>query len=446
MRIPYFALPFAIAMMQGSAMAASAEQASPLLRDLEIVRTDFVMKSQAFSPSDRLAALALIAEERKHGMNRSKPEVIATLMRIAAFAHNGHDYFDTADGWVPDKRLPIRLAWFSDGLVVTRTSPEYSGLLGAHVIGIEGKEPAEILRTLQQFAGGTADYVKWDANWLLESPEMLKAIGIAGHADHVRIEFRQMDGTVSASEIVAAMSASIPLDQGRTGSWSRAASARERELGWKNAVLAVNDPFYLQEPNRLFRIVELPELDALYVQFRSNLDGAGESIAEFAQRVQQRLAVTPRHHVILDQRFNTGGNTDITMDLMRDIGRHTKGQIYVLIGSHTFSAGIVSTAIVKHESHNRAILVGEEVGDRLRWWSEGENVCLPHSKYCLHVTTGLWDLVHGCAGENGCYGDRFNASVPDLTPNIVAPLKSEDWVSGRDPCLDAVAHDLARLH
>ena len=37
----------------------------------------------------------------------------------------------------------------------------------------------------------------------------------------------------------------------------------------------------------------------------------------------------------------------------------------------------------------RVRIVGETLADRLIFWSEGENVCLPTSHYCLRATTGL---------------------------------------------------------
>jgi len=61
--------------------------------------------------------------------------------------------------------------------------------------------------------------------------------------------------------------------------------------------------------------------------------------------------------------------------------------------------GIVSAAAMKHDGGDRVILVGEDVADRLRFWSEGKPVCLPNSDLCLHPTTGLWDLEKGCKGE-----------------------------------------------
>jgi hypothetical protein len=87
--------------------------------------------------------------------------------------------------------------------------------------------------------------------------------------------------------------------------------------------------------------------------------------------------------------------------------------------------------------------LGDSVGDRLRWWSEGKKVCLPNSHYCLHVTTGLSDSIKGCAGAADCYGDRLDARVASLDPQLRAPLSATAWLAGRDPGMEAIKADVA---
>lgn len=435
MRILLAALAAAAALAHGVAAASSFAD------DLELVKTGYLAKSQSFSPGDRQRALAYIDSIKQKRLSR--PRQLAALLRIGAFSHNAHDWLNNGKGWLPETNLPLRLLWLADGITVAQAAPGYERLLGGEILTLAGKSPGELLATLRQYNGGNDEFIKSRGIWLLESPQMLKAIGISQRADLVPVEVRRADGVIERCGLRAVAGTRSPHDEHSLGVWSRAATGKQRQLGWKNAG-AGSEPFYLQEPASTFRMHELPELDALYVQFRSNLDGPGQSITAFAQAVQDKLAATPMRHVILDQRFNTGGNSDLTMDLMRAIGQRGNGRVYVLVGPRTFSAGIVSTALVKHASGNRAVLVGEEIGDRLRWWSEGDSVCLPSSKYCMAYTTGLWDLARGCAGEAGCYGDRFDAAVPHLSPDLRAPITREDWLAGRDPAMDAVARDLAQ--
>jgi hypothetical protein len=175
----------------------------------------------------------------------------------------------------------------------------------------------------------------------------------------------------------------------------------------------------------------------------STADAQGHEIAPFVKRVRDEIEMTHPKNLILDLRFDIGGNIDETRDLACAMAANVRGRIYVLIGPYTFSAGIVMAAATKHDGGDRVTIVGDNVGDRLRWWSEGKTVCLPNSRYCLHVTTGLWDLIHGCAGDPDCYGDKLDARVDSLEPQLRAPLTAVAWLAGRDPGMEAIKADLA---
>jgi hypothetical protein len=423
---------------------ASAQAKGSFARDLDVAKRDYVMKSLAFSPADRAAALRYIDSIKQKANRMSKPEQMAALMRVAAYAHNGHDWLKWGKGWAPELRLPVRLMWLSDGIVIARAAPEHQRLLGARVTSIEGRTPDQLLVALRAFNGGPDNSIRWLSAWQIDAPQLMQAMGLASHPDRMHLTLQLADGSTESLDMPAVPVKTLPRIEDGVGAWSHLPWANESQLGWRNAVQAQDDPLYLQEPTRLYRMRELPELDALYVQFRGNYNGHGDSVEEFAADVQKQITVTNAHNIIVDERFNTGGNSDLTMDLMRRIGQRTNGKLYVLTSNRTISAGIVSTALVKHESRGRAVIVGEQVGDPLKWWSEGDAAWLPTSGYGLAYTTGLWDLVHGCAGIKGCYGDDFHAGVASLAPEIVAPLTIDDWVKGKDAAMEAVARDLAR--
>ena len=84
------------------------------------------------------------------------------------------------------------------------------------------------------------------------------------------------------------------------------------------------------------------------------------------------IETTYPKNLVLDLRFDVGGNIDETRDLARIIATNVRGRIYVLMGPYIFFAGIVMAAATKHDGGERVIIVGNNVSDRLRWWSEGE--------------------------------------------------------------------------
>jgi len=265
-------------------------------------------------------------------------------------------------------------------------------------------------------------------------------MGVARAPEGLRLVLRKPDGKRVELTVPFVPRSSAPAGASPPRFWSAEPYESEAKFGWRSAIEGPIEPLYLRDEGDPFRVVEMVTLDALYVQFRANstADAGGRDIAAFVKRVREEISARRPSYLVLDLRFDIGGDIDQTRELARFIAKSVPGRIFVLTGPYTFSAGIVMAAAVKHDARDRVVIVGEPVGDRLRFWSEGTHVCLPNSKYCLHASDGLWDLTRGCAKEPACYGDCLDARVDSLAPDISAPLTSRDWLSGRDPAMEAV--------
>ena len=422
----------------GSAMADSKARR----QDLRIVRTEYVLKSRAFTAARRARALALLERLDAAAGDLSDPDFLLDLMKVAALAGNAHDAVDfDPPAWAPSARTPFRMIWFPEGLVVARAAPEAAEFLGARVKAIDGHTPEQILARLRAIGGGLDTYRKWNLEWVIENGPMLYTLGVAQQPGSLRFTFECPDGRSVERRI-----SFIPLTEaaegnGPVGNWSPSLSRDELTKGWRVAT-AAPVPLYLGQMEDLFRMQDVPDLDALYVQFRANHDEDGQKIAPFVAAVEERLTETPPRNLILDLRFDVGGDIDQTRELMHRMASATRDRIYLLVGRYTFSAGIASAAALKHDGGPRVRVVGEELADPLRWWSEIDVTCLPHSHICMRGTHGLWDLRNGCAPNPLCWSDRYDARVESLTPDIPAPLTATAWLAGRDPGMEAIATDL----
>ena len=428
------------------ASAEDALLADHRLEDLDAMATSYVMTSQAFSASGRRAALGYVARIKAKAAGFSNEEYLLALMRIAAQSGNAHDSLHIGAGWRPATRLPLHFIWFPDDLVIARAGPGLDELVGATVTRVEGMSPTRLLARLRQYSGGPDDFLRTHMLWLVENGGMLYAMGAAGSPDGLSLELALRDGRRTRRTIKFVPRADVPWGLAPTRLWSSERSPEETQMGWQSPVRDGSEPSYLQEPNDFFRVERLPEADTLYVQFRANstADAMGQDIGQFVKQVQGEIEQRPPANLILDLRFDVGGDIDQTRQLIRELAARTRQRIYVMTGPYTFSAGIVAAAAMLHDGGARVTIVGEPVGDRLRFWSEGADACLPHSQYCVRATNGLWDLTRGCAGTSGCYGDAYDVQVPGLTPTIVAPLTARAWREGRDPGMEAVRAHLGR--
>jgi hypothetical protein len=181
----------------------------------------------------------------------------------------------------------------------------------------------------------------------------------------------------------------------------------------------------------------LPAEQALYLQYNRAGDWAGhESFVDFGSRM---LAVVQTHkpkRIIVDLRFNTGGNLQVAGTVFDQLSAAAKAQgskLYVLSGPATFSAGLYHLAQLRLGG---ATIVGEPAGEGLDYWSEGGNIVLPNSGLFMHYA----DRFHSYSSNPHSLQQPYlylDLSVPSLAPNVLVRLTAKDYFAGRDPLLAA---------
>jgi hypothetical protein len=108
------------------------------------------------------------------------------------------------------------------------------------------------------------------------------------------------------------------------------------------------------------------------------------------------------------------------------------------VGPNTFSAALVTAAMLKGYGGNRVLLVGETMGDQQPFWSEGQPQSLPNSH--IMVTVAGWNNSgDGCDDRDRCYWSNivFGIKSVPLEPEIRVASTFGDYATGHDPVLEA---------
>jgi hypothetical protein len=208
-------------------------------------------------------------------------------------------------------------------------------------------------------------------------------------------------------------------------------------------------PLYAQPP-ATFATAELENGSILYI--RSN---AVYPIGSDQRSVESRsfgiisAAVadgTPPRHVILDVRYNQGGNFLAITNLVSELVQMTapNGRIYVITGRATNSAAIAFAALLKGAAPNRTKFVGEHPSDNAAFWAEGDDLTTP-AGISLHYADGFHDWGRGCHELSRCFWPVVfhGTAIGNLDPDIPIEMSFRDFAAGRDPALDAALADIA---
>ncbi len=428
------------AQQQDTATAAPAAAPVPedaCRADLAVFREQFMGREISYTPATRAEAEARLARLEAQCASVSQPYFELELARIAALADNGHTHYVLHLIAQKYNRVPLRLIVFGEDFYVARASTANADLLGARLVGIDGKPVAVLRAAARELYGGVNAFRDRAAYHLLEGPELLHTLGLATSPDAATYRFemrsgqaieRRLAGEPPSAERPAAQPQQIFLPQAPSEAWL-AALTPERA------------PWSLQDGAEAFRWRAAPEIDAIVLQMRQNMSRDGFSIEAALDRFRTAIREAHPRNIVLDMRWNGGGDLSTSREFMQALPTLAPGRIFILTSPLTFSAAISSTGYVKQAAPDRVTIVGEMVGDRLVFFSEGDLVQLPNTAGAVGRTTERHDYANGCRAFSDCHDYMVShpIAVASFAPDIAAPWTIEAWLAGRDPGMEAIA-------
>ncbi|MDG1418344.1 MAG: hypothetical protein P8J78_09350 [Maricaulis sp.] len=360
------------------------------------------------------------------------------LARVMALTDNGHSNASATRMVQPFERMPFRTAVLDGQLHVLRVREGFEDLLGAQVTHINGVPAMQAMYRFRDAFGGNDPFFESFAPLLIETPVYLEAVDLS--AGELTYSFILADGNSQDRTL-----APVAVEEA-----ARRRFSGDLPMHWKMesdhwiAFQPSGDPLYLRHPDSDYWLEYLDDGDIAYLNIRANFSDAGEeSLSDWVARMEVELRAAQPGVIIVDQRFNGGGDLTQTEPLMHALADIVgeDGRVYLLANGNTFSAGIVNLAMAKETAPERVVLVGEEIGDRLQFWAEGWWYSLKNSGYRARYSTGYYDLQNGCSGIFICHWgslDIFPVIVDDLDIDIEAPMTFADYAAGRDAGLEAV--------
>ena len=265
----------------------------------------------------------------------TRAEAIVEMAKIVAAVGDGHtNIYPTRDPKIGFHTLPVEFTFFGDQLYIRATQDAQRSLLGAKVLRIGDLSTEDAGTAVKTMIGheneGGARY--W-AEYLLAMPEVLEALHITSRTEDVPLTVATEHG---ATQVTLHPSAPVEVMSGDIS------TLFYRRQGWVDVrdSYAGPDPRWLREINVPFHFEH--DGDLLYVQINTVGDSKDETLAHFAQRLHDEIAVTKPDKVAIDLRQNRGGNNTLIPSLIRSIIQSERidrpGHLFGIIGPATFSA------------------------------------------------------------------------------------------------------------
>lgn len=347
------------------------------------------------------------------------------------------------------KRVPLRFHWFADGLYVVKAAQGLEPLVGARVVGLEGRDPTELLRLLEPYVPGVEGWRRYRSEALFTSPAALRALGASTDESTLIVEYEK-PGEARSSLAVAVQANPPPGDAFREFRHFFPGDESFETKGWARAGDAIAaKPLYLRGLPSPFARSWLPAFRAEYIRLNGSNSTPEVDLPAFLEAAVDEIEAKGAKNAIVDLRFDWGGNYLLARRFAPRLADAipADGRIFLVTGPNTFSAGLILAARIKHFAGRRVVVVGEPAGDRLEFWAEGLDVELPPDNPELYLSTAKHDLAKGCRWlDRDCFilDKLFPAAAGNLDVAIPARNSFADFMAGRDAAMERIATAISR--
>jgi hypothetical protein len=397
---------------------------------------------RSYTPQRRATAGHRLAALEPLSSPLPLPKLQTALMQIIALADNGHSRVDP----IRDKGTlwtePLRITRFTEGFYIMRATASYRDMLGGRIESIDGVPFDKVLALLETLRGGTEGLRRETAATLIALPDMLYGLGIATDPRTSNWTIRLADGQLVTRTVAAvplAKREGLPADE----RWL-SPEPLKRIADWISYAPASGVlPESLSDYDNHFALFPVADTCAAAVRLQSIADADGQKIRPFLQSAQAALEKSRPCAIVLDLRGNGGGDYTNTWGFTHALPHLTRGRIYILTDPQTFSAAITTAGFTMNAARDRVTIVGEPVGDRLAFYSEGQRGCLPNSGICVAFQLARHDYARPCLGWNCFWVDwLFPVRVRTFQPRVLIPRRFSDWNTGHDAayewCVSAI--------
>ena len=159
-----------------------------------------------------------------------------------------------------------------------------------------------------------------------------------------------------------------------------------------------------------------------FIQYNSCKEDPDLPMAQFVQQVEADLESGGYQNIIIDLRYNTGGNSEVIRLLEKALFFHSFNvdnvQFYILIGGRTFSSATIAATDFKKTTIGNSIFVGQPTGGVLKCAGNVLPLFMENTPIAMQYSTKYFDLLYGVEGP--------------LEPDYTVPQPFAQYAKGED--------------
>ena len=346
-------------------------------------------------------------------------QIIVRIMRLMSLVGDGHTgvFPHLVPSW---KAVPLQFELFQEGLFIVAADSKHADLVGKQVLRFGDRTAEQVIQALGRIISKDADNpqnIKRNGPRYARFPAVLNGLGLQPHSESHVLTVREADGTTRTAEVAAVRD---------DPQYSRIAG----HPNWVTLFQGSPDPLplYLKDRRTNYWFETLPDSKVVYFQFNNVVNSPTEPLEAFLERLFKYIDEQKVEKLVIDMRWNNGGNGRLALPVMHRLIRADKvnqrGNLFLVVGRYTFSAAPIVASIV--EFNTNAILVGEPTPTGPNFIGEDNFFNLPYSQLSVSVS----DQYHQTTWSTD--------TRTSLAPLLLVPFSFEAYRAKRDPALEMI--------
>jgi tetratricopeptide (TPR) repeat protein len=345
-------------------------------------------------------------------------QVLIELMKLMRKVGDGHTgILGRLENAEAALAVPLQFYLFKEGLFVIASDPKYKELLGSQVLRFGDRTVADVMQALDPLMSRDNDY--WPNQvgpYRMRSLALLHGLGLIPEANKVSLTIKDLGGKERA--------VTIDADTNFPNIWN------DFPQTWVTYASTLNSPLplYLKNMSTAYWYEYLPESKVVYFQYNRVRNQGPETLEKFTERLFKFIGENEVEKLVIDMRWNNGGNTFLSQPLLYSLIRNEKitqrGKLFVIIGRRTFSAA--QNTVTFFERHANPIFVGEPTGSSPNFIGEETIFTLPYSKVLANVSDLYWESAWPMDYRTW------------IAPQIYTPPTFAAFSANRDPAMEAI--------
>jgi hypothetical protein len=347
-------------------------------------------------------------------------QIVIEMMKLTAAVGDGHTmiygFFERPEFL---QNVPVEFAFFEEGLFIVAADSRFSDLLGAQVIRFGDRSVEDVLLALDPIISRDNPMApRVMGPMRMRNLPLLAGLGLIPAPEHIALTVRDLSGKLRTVRLSA--DSDIPsrkLWDGYPKNWMRFVDTLPGPL-----------PLCLRNPYQDYWFEYLAGPKTVYLQWNHVHSDPAEPIDKFFDRVAKFVQEHPVDKLVLDMRWNNGGDTGLVpavlASLIRDVKIDQPGKLFVITGHRTFSAAQNAATMIAR--FTPAVFVGVPTGSSPNFIGEDVALQLPYSKLMVSISDLYWQ---------SSWPTDYRVWIP---PVIYSPPRFAEYRQNHDGALDAI--------